>query len=415
MIESLFAFASSRLRYQNAPLLQEREEYLLHLLNQGRSHKQVMLAASMLLNSLRMLNLADARSVDRLEIASASARWLLDEESHKRRKAGVYSAYNFSRITTHWLRFHGLLVESQKPELPFDKLVNSHLENIQFTNGLASTTISTRRHQISLFQKWIVGRKNCLKDITLNDLDAFLDYLHTQGFLARSVASTSQALRGFFRYCETQSMCAQGIARGILSPRFSKRQTGPKGPAWRNVLQLLRIPTGASPVEIRAKAIIALCSIYGLRRGEVVRLRLKDFDWINETLTIQRSKRGRVQQFPIQYEVGEAILKYLKMGRPRCNCPFVFTTFVTPYRPLQPASVWTIVAERMARLGIQSENRGPHSLRHACATRLLRAGSSLRDIADFLGHRGLSSVSIYAKYDPRLLRRVSNFSLASMQ
>jgi site-specific recombinase XerD len=46
---------------------------------------------------------------------------------------------------------------------------------------------------------------------------------------------------------------------------------------------------------------------------------------------------------------------------------------------------------------------------------LLRAGSSMRSIADFLGHRSLSAVAIYAKYDPRLLRRVAGLSLAGLQ
>jgi alpha,alpha-trehalase len=49
----------------------------------------------------------------------------------------------------------------------------------------------------------------------------------------------------------------------------------------------------------------------------------------------------------------------------------------------------------MKKLGIESESIGLHSLRHACATQLLRRGSSLRDIADFLGHRDMKSVSIY--------------------
>ncbi|HEY2471401.1 MAG TPA: hypothetical protein VGI45_26655 [Terracidiphilus sp.] len=122
MIESLFAHASSRSRYLAAPLLKEREEYLLHLLNQGRSHKHVTLVAKMLLNSLQMLNLVDARPVNRLEVANASTRWLLDDEANKRRKRGTYSAYNFSRITMQWLRFHGMLVES-RPELPFEQAV----------------------------------------------------------------------------------------------------------------------------------------------------------------------------------------------------------------------------------------------------------------------------------------------------
>jgi integrase len=61
--------------------------------------------------------------------------------------------------------------------------------------------------------------------------------------------------------------------------------------------------------------------------------------------------------------------------------------------------LWVIVASRMKSLEIKSKNFGAHSLRHACATQLLHEGSSLPEIAEFLGHRDLKSVSIYAKHD----------------
>jgi integrase/recombinase XerD len=61
------------------------------------------------------------------------------------------------------------------------------------------------------------------------------------------------------------------------------------------------------------------------------------------------------------------------------------------------------------------EHVGPHSLRHACATRLLKKGASLKEIADFLGHRNIKSVGIYARYDTRSLRKVAAFSLAGVR
>jgi integrase/recombinase XerD len=73
-----------------------------------------------------------------------------------------------------------------------------------------------------------------------------------------------------------------------------------------------------------------------------------------------------------------------------------------------------MVAEPLKELGVISNHYGAHSLRHSCATHLLRSGSTLRDVADFLGHRGLSSVSIYAKYDIRSLREVASFSLGGV-
>jgi integrase/recombinase XerD len=286
LIDGLFVFPGTRARYRDAPLLKEREAYLLHLLQQGRDRKHLRLTAAMILHSVRLLNLVNARPVNQIEVSNASARWVADDRSYQRKRGRKNSAYNFSRITVQWLRFQGMLVEGQKPEPPFEKLVNSYLENIQYSKGLSPTTISSLRNRLSTFQIWSTGKATRIEETSLNDLDTFLDFLQAKGWRSRTIASTSQALRGFFRFGEAHNCCANDIARGILSPRLSKRQVGTKGPVWRDVRKLLRSTIGLNPVELRAKAIISLCSIYALRRGEVVRLRLKDLDWLNETLTV---------------------------------------------------------------------------------------------------------------------------------
>jgi integrase len=206
-----------------------------------------------------------------------------------------------------------------------------------------------------------------------------------------------------------------GIGRGIRSPIVPKYDGLLKGPTWKEVRRLLRSTSGTKPATLRARAILSLCSIYALRSSEVSRLRLNDFDWQDERFAVQRAKRGGVQHYPIQYEVGEAILGYLTKGRPRCACRHVFATLHPPYRPLKACSMWQITSRRMRQLGIVSAHHGPHALRHACATHLLRKGTSVKEIADFLGHRDSKSIGIYAKYDTQSLRKVAAYRLAGLR
>jgi integrase/recombinase XerD len=162
-------------------------------------------------------------------------------------------------------------------------------------------------------------------------------------------------------------------------------------------------------------AIASLCSIYGLRGKEIRALTLEDFNWINETFTVRRAKNGRHQEFPIQFEVGEVILRYLKKARPACRFRQLFVSLKPPYRPLHQTTLGRIIKRRMLNHGIESEYFGTHALRHSCATELLRKGASLAEIADFLGHRDIRSVCIYAKFDSRLLKKVAAFSLSDVQ
>jgi integrase/recombinase XerD len=232
--------------------------------------------------------------------------------------------------------------------------------------------------------------------------------------LPRTIGSLCSALKAFFRYTALRGWISPNISRGIRAPRISRYSHSKEILPWRHVRLLLN-PDGSAPADLRASAILFLCSIYGLRSSEVVNLTVDDFDWINETFIVRRAKRGRIQQYPIQAEVGEIILKYLQNGRPRSSCRKLFLTLQPPYRSVNPATFWTIILKRIRRFGLPLKPFGPHALRRACATELLRKGSSLRDIADFLGHRDLQSVSIYAKYDTSSLKKVAAFSLGGLK
>jgi len=154
-----------------------------------------------------------------------------------------------------------------------------------------------------------------------------------------------------------------------------------------------------------------LLAIYGLRVSELTGLSLDDFDWENETFTVGRAKGGRAQQYPLQFEAGGAIAQYLKHERPTCTSRHLFVTIRPPHHRVGVQTVQNLVSERMTKLGIQTNHLGPHALRHACATQLLKRGASLRDIAEFLGHRDLRSVSIYAKVDSHALMAVADYRM----
>ena len=64
--------------------------------------------------------------------------------------------------------------------------------------------------------------------------------------------------------------------------------------------------------------------------------------------------------------------------------------------------------------GLPIKHHGPHSLRHACATRLINQGLSLKEVGDHLGQRDLETTRIYAKVDLVRLREVASFDLGEL-
>lgn len=222
-------------------------------------------------------------------------------------------------------------------------------------------------------------------------------------------------MRTFFRWAEKTHLCPAGLPIGIKSPRRSKYPVDNLAPTWKEVHKLLKTVAGDDPFQLRGKAIILLLSIYGLRSREVSELTLEDFDWMNETFVVRRAKRGGVQRFPIEYNTGEAIIQYLRRGRPKTVSRLLFVTHRGPARPIRSGDMWHIIGKRMRKLGINTKHVGPHALRRACATQLLKRGSSMKEIAEFLGHRDTACVGLYAQSDPRLLREVANFKLRGVR
>jgi integrase/recombinase XerD len=245
------------------------------------------------------------------------------------------------------------------------------------------------------------------------DVDRFIDSKRSAGYKPRSLASVCVALRYFLRFTESHGWTPSRLSATIKSPRVRRYDSQTRGPSWKDVRKLLD-GCGHGKADIRARAIMLLCAIYALRASEVANLSLSDFDWTEETVTIRRAKSRVAQRFPLQFEVGEAILEYLQGCRPRCFSSLLFVTLSPPYRRVCVASIGDIIRDRMKRLKIHAPSMGAHSLRHSCATELLRKGVPLANIADFLGHQDLSSVSVYAKCSPRSLKDVASVSLVGL-
>jgi site-specific recombinase XerD len=221
---------------------------------------------------------------------------------------------------------------------------------------------------------------------------------------------SASALRAFFRYAEIRNWTASRISQSIQGPRLFAHENLPVGPSWEDVNRLFDSLQSQKRSDIRDRAIMMLFAIYGLRSGEVATLRLEDIDWENNQIKITRQKQRRSQVYPLIGVVGNALIKYLRSVRPQCFHREVFLTLKAPIKPLSISGLTYLVGKRMRKLDIRSVRRGPHALRHACATHLLLEGLSLKEIGDHLGHRSSSATRIYAKVDLESLREVAAYN-----
>jgi integrase/recombinase XerD len=408
LIERLFSRNPARKHQLNAPLLQERERYLMCLMHQGSSQKRLRQIAATLLHVIRLMSLSSLRIVDDAEIAEAGEVWTLQLSPPPRRPEWKRSATEFCRTAKHWFRFHDCLVAPAEVAYPYGGTLSQYLPYANLT--LASSTARLYFRWARLFLEMTNSFQPSLSQLSTIDLDRFISSKRHAGYNPRSLGSVCAALRHFLTFTESCGWTRAGLSISIKSPRVPRYSLYPRGPHWRDVRRLLD-GCGSGRADIRARAMISLCAIYALRASEIANLHLEDLNWVDETFSVSRTKSRLAQRFPLQFEVGEAILNYLRGCRPQCASKFLFVTLSPPYRRVCLASIGDIVRDRMRRLNIEAPSVGAHALRHSCATELLRKGVSLETIADFLGHQDLSSVSVYAKCSPRALRDVAAVDL----
>jgi len=405
MINHLFVQRVARERQLKAPLLPQREEYLRHLTALGRKQRVVSESAVAITHIIRLTEFGGSDRVSEEDISTAANLWIEEMRQNSRFPSGT-SARSFKSTARSFFRFLGVYGTRQQP--PWFEACLSHFA-IHMSREHLPSTVRSSQYTTRGFLRWVASRRSDLSSITIDDVDDFMSFKRSAGWRPRTFVGLCRDLRSFFRFTEGQGWTDRDLGHAIKAPWFRASRDVPKGPSWNQVRRRIAVLDGTNPSHCRGKAILLLAAIYGLRTCEIGRLTLEDFDWYNEVMTVRRAKRGRLQQFPIQFEVGEAIIRYLMDVRPACQSRNVFITIQTPYRPV--TNLGPTIRRLLNATSIFQRPYGLHALRHACATELLRKGTSLRGIADFLGHRDLRAVSIYAHCDVRVLRKVADMSL----
>jgi site-specific recombinase XerD len=263
-------------------------------------------------------------------------------------------------------------------------------------------------------------------------LDAFLGHVHQQG-VVQVAAITPVHLSGFIRArCHLasstlalsigtlRSFLRVGFGQGWLPsdlvadvPTVHVRADATIPSVWTQaeldtLLAAVDVP---SPIGKRDRAILLLACRLGMRAGDIRTLTLDAIHWATSRITFVQQKTGTGVDLPMPDEIAEALIDYLRHGRPATARREVFLRGHAPFEPFGSNNSLHDVVTRYRRLaGIALKpktRRGLHSLRHTLATRLLARGVPLEMIGMVLGHHSLDVTRRYTKVDLDGLRAVA--------
>lgn len=214
---------------------------------------------------------------------------------------------------------------------------------------------------------------------------------------ASSTRHQLSTVRTFLRWCVDEGLLRSDPTIGIRPPKEPRR-----------VPRTIDAPKAARLVthlpDTRARLMVLFMLHLGLRCGEVARMQVGDIDR-DARLLMVRGKGGHQRVLPIPAEAWHALSNYLAEF-PASSGPLV-RRFDKPYDPLAAQTVSTLVRVWMSDAGVKMsplDGVSGHALRRTCASDLLDAGATIREVQDVLGHRVLTSTEHY-------LRRVEGANL----
>jgi integrase len=251
--------------------------------------------------------------------------------------------------------------------------------------------------RFSLFISKINEIKN-LRDLKSEHIIKFIEScaLYTN----HTVYSTVVVLRGYIVYLEKNGKIKDKIS--IHIPKIAKKRdrSYPSAFTKDETEALLNSIKRNNSKERRDYTMILLAARVGLRASDIANLKFSNIDWENNRITLVQQKTQTPLLLPLLNDVGEAIIDYVRNGRPKIDDPHIFIREVKPYEKVKGSSFHMIVDGYLKRANIKipaGNKHGPHALRHSLATLLVENNIPISTIKEILAHKSSETTKIYLK------------------
>lgn len=322
----------------------------------------------------------------RFQIINSSVNLLNDVLNNiplKRKRIDRKVYYFPGEIGNHIISFLKIYKENERPS---DKTFFKHSRNLSyFAERMNQDNISLQ----SLDSEVVIRFTSSLKNsgyYTCCSLRLFLHHLYENKL---TDINLSVLLREIKRKSQPEKLPSVYSSEEIREMERSINKT--KGTGKRNY------------------AVFLLASRLGLRSSDICFLQFGNIDWDHNLIRLQQYKTKENIELPLLSVIGEAIIDYIRHGRPKSDSKTIFLTGTSPYTPMSRGNVFAIINDIISKSEVEIKNRrhGPHSLRHSLASQLLEQETSLPVISGILGHTNSLSTMTYLNIDVKNLLECS--------
>lgn len=279
----------------------------------------------------------------------------------------------------------------RRKELPQETI--SGIEDLgQFLKGqrYSKNTLDSYISHLTLFFKYYPDKSP--HEITNDDISGFMDdVVIKQGYSSSFQNQLLSAIKTYYSFHGIGNLELDQLKR----PRKGKPL--PQVLSKEEVTIILR-----STRNIKHRLLLYIIYSCGLRRGEVINVRLKDLNKERKTLHIRSGKGNIDRVVPVSDKVWSKLDEYLSAYAPS---DYLFEG--QKGGKYSAGSVYRVFCQAVKRAGIERDI-GVHTLRHSYATHLHEGGLDIRYIQELLGHKSSKTTEIYTHVSRRNLLDINN-------
>jgi integrase len=281
------------------------------------------------------------------------------------------------------------------------KVISAFINHKTVNERLSLVRIWGYQRHLHTFFKYC--QNHGVRSLSRVDLTFILQFIRQLGsWKGYPIYQMISMLRGFIKYTYDQKLLKVDLSQRIPKYRSVIQAKLPSTYSKEEICRLINSVDRSSSIGKRDYAIILLAARLGLRASDVSRLRFENIDWKASQIKIIQAKTGKELMLPLLADVGNAIIDYIRFGRPRSEEGQIFLTERPPYGHFPTSNIVTHIVQRaFRRAGIDTRDRrfGPHALRHSLGFRMLQESTILPVISEVLGHESSESTRYYLRID----------------
>lgn len=284
--------------------------------------------------------------------------------------------------------------------------IHSFLEYISLEKKYSPHTAKAYKDDIHSFQLFCKTHFNSENIVVVNysEIRSWIVSLVDAGMSNRSINRKISSLKAFYKFLLKSKQIDESPLTKHKALKVGKRVQVPFSNSEINEV-ITTLSDGSDFTSVRNRLIVELFYSTGMRRSELINLKINDVDLSQQTVKVL-GKRNKERIIPLLKSIQETLQRYLNLRK-----EFITKSddlLVTKKgKKIYGTLVYRIINGYFSTVSSKVK-KSPHVIRHSFATHLLNEGADLNSVKELLGHSSLASTQVYVNSSLKELKKVYN-------